>query len=158
VIDAFGPVVIRLLGYGDTRRSSLERPALPLRIVACGSVLTIVTVGLLPVNHTHGHLSLMPFGDLPGPAPLNIYINWFIVQFGGNIALYMPLGFFVPAAFHRMDRPYRIVPAAVLLSLSIETAQYFLPIGRVAATTDVLMNTTGAACGYLLLRALRRWH
>ncbi|NII11151.1 VanZ family protein [Oleiagrimonas sp. C23AA] len=65
-----------------------------------------------------------------------------------NILFYMPFGFLAG-----LRRPLRatvaIVLAALMLSLSLETLQAFIP-GRVASWLDVITNVCGAGLGALL--------
>jgi glycopeptide antibiotics resistance protein len=72
---------------------------------------------------------------------------------GLNIVLFVPLGFLLRV------RPLgwlATVAVVVATSLTIETAQAVLPLGRTANVDDVLLNTLGgvlgAASGSLLLR------
>jgi glycopeptide antibiotics resistance protein len=74
----------------------------------------------------------------------------------GNVLLFVPLGLFVPLRWPRMRDARRLLTAAALFSLGIEVAQFALGFGRRTSSTDVLLNTVGAALGYLLLGRWRR--
>lgn len=66
-----------------------------------------------------------------------------------NVALFVPLGVFATAAWPR--RPLVVVwLACVALSVSIETLQYLIAMGRVANAADVLANAFGALVGILV--------
>lgn len=84
--------------------------------------------------------------ELPSCDPL-----W---QAAANLLLLLPLGALVPLRSARMRSAGRIAGGAVLLSSTIEVAQYLFLTGRVAATDDVVLNTLGATLGALLTR---RW-
>ena len=64
-----------------------------------------------------------------------------------NVALFVPVGALAAARFP--GRGLRVLLAAVVLSIAIESAQYVLPIGRIANSADVIANAAGAAIGVL---------
>jgi glycopeptide antibiotics resistance protein len=70
----------------------------------------------------------------------------------GNVALFLPLGFLLPLLAPRLDRFWRTVGVGFLLSAAIELSQVASPGVRRADVNDVLMNTLGAAVGYLVYR------
>lgn len=66
-----------------------------------------------------------------------------------NLALYYPLGLFVPFAMHKVPSSRRRAACAffaLLLSAGIETWQYMQGTG-VAQVSDVVMNVAGAVIG-----------
>lgn len=63
-----------------------------------------------------------------------------------NIVLYLPLGFFLRI---RTGSTWFAVACGLVLSLSVETAQLFIP-GRFTTVADLLANTAGAGLGALL--------
>ena len=66
-----------------------------------------------------------------------------------NVCLFMPLGGLLPCVFMPLRKgAWKTVLLCLALSLSIETAQFF--IGRVADMNDVLCNTLGGAFGRAL--------
>ena len=72
----------------------------------------------------------------------------------GNIAVFMPLGFFPPLLF-RGHRFRKILAIGLGYSLAAEYLQFFL--GRHCDVDDVLLNVIGTALGYgmyLLLKGL----
>ena len=88
-------------------------------------------------------------------------------EFGGvdvllNILLFVPIGLGLGLLG---VRPGRAIGLAFLLTLGIETLQFFAITGRDASLSDVLANTTGGALGallgrhwYALATAPARWH
>lgn len=72
----------------------------------------------------------------------NLLLNLF-----GNIALFIPIGFF-PALLFRNATWKRSAIIGFGMSLFIEIGQYF--IMRNTAVDDVILNTLGALCGYWL--------
>jgi glycopeptide antibiotics resistance protein len=74
----------------------------------------------------------------------------------GNVALFLPLGFLLPALAPRFDRLWPTVAAGFGVSAAIELSQVAFPGVRRADVNDVLMNTLGAALGYLVYRLAAR--
>lgn len=80
--------------------------------------------------------------------------GFWIRQMAGNLLLLLPVGLLGPIAIPWMDRWWRILPVALLLSLGIEIAQLWIP-ARAADVDDLLLNVVGAALGYAILSVLR---
>ena len=74
----------------------------------------------------------------------------------GNVALFLPLGFLLPLLAPRLDRLWRTVGTGFALSAAIELSQVAFPGVRRADVNDVLMNTLGAALGFLAYRLAAR--
>jgi hypothetical protein len=65
-----------------------------------------------------------------------------------NLVLFLPVGFFAALRWCSKARPIAWVAGlAFSLSLSIELAQWVLPINRAASIHDVLFNTVGGVIG-----------
>ena len=77
-----------------------------------------------------------------------------LLNFFGNLAVFVPIGFF-PALLFRKANWKHSLAIGFVMSLFIEVAQYF--IMRNSAVDDVILNTAGAMCGYLVYVFLRRW-
>lgn len=76
----------------------------------------------------------------------------------GNVILFIPLGFLIPAIWRKMRKQVKIVAIGFLVSLSIELSQ-FLFTHRVANIDDVLLNSFGTwigACIFYLCYRLKR--
>lgn len=103
------------------------------------------------------HLNLIPLKDkfdyfvsqynLPDPQLREFYIDLF-----GNILLFIPFAFCF-YFFFRIKEPRKSILIAVIVSVSIEAIQFILSIG-VADIDDVILNTTGASIGVLILKLL----
>jgi glycopeptide antibiotics resistance protein len=74
----------------------------------------------------------------------------------GNVALFLPLGFLLPLLAPRLDRLWRTVGTGFALSATIELSQVAFPGVRRADVNDVLLNTLGAAVGFLAYRLAAR--
>ena len=69
-----------------------------------------------------------------------------------NVALFLPLGYLLPLLAPWSDRWWRTVGAGFALSAAIELSQAAFPGVRRPDVNDVLMNTLGAAIGFLAHR------
>ena len=89
-----------------------------------------------------GTISLRPFQTLYDP---------FI--FIGNVAMFLPFGFFVPLLWRRFSWP-RAVTLGAGITLFVETCQ--LSVGRAFDIDDLMLNALGVLLGYGLWRLWRR--
>ena len=72
---------------------------------------------------------------------------WLMLMLLGNIAMFVPLGFF-PALLWRGWKWWKTVLLGCGCSCAIEFIQFF--IGRSTDIDDVILNTTGALLGFVL--------
>ena len=84
----------------------------------------------------------------------NLDSSFWLSQAIGNLLLLLPLGLFGPLAVPWLNRWWRVLLVALVLSACIETAQLWIP-DRSADVDDVLLNATGALLGYWVLILLR---
>ena len=84
-----------------------------------------------------------------------IFVISCIVNMVGNLAIFVPIGFF-PAILFRNATLRRSLLVGLGMALLIEGGQYF--IVRTVDIDDVIINTSGSACGYgLYVLAMRIW-
>lgn len=79
----------------------------------------------------------------------------FLINFVGNIVMFMPWGFGLVLLWKRKQRISSVILHALALTLFIETAQLF--VGRSVDVDDVILNFIGSCLGaaaYFLLRKL----
>lgn len=116
-----------------------------------GPSLYQLLIGHLPAPR----LELIPFNDIvcvltdttsPG---LGAFTNIF-----GNLVLLAPLGFLLPLFWRYFGSAKHTILFAAGLSLSIELIQ--LVAGGVTSVDDLILNTAGAAIGFLLAKLLLR--
>lgn len=89
---------------------------------------------------------------------LPLWITFGKIEFGANIVMFLPIGFFGALALPRFR--WLVVPAALLASVVIEVVQAARLPDRFGTPRDVVANGLGALGGYLLaillLAVLRR--
>ena len=103
------------------------------------------------------NLSLVPFtvfkdywDDLL-KSPVFFFVT--LLNFLGNLAIFVPIGLF-PALLFRNATWKRSAMIGLGMSSFIEITQYL--IMRNTAVDDVILNTAGAMCGYLIYLLIRR--
>jgi glycopeptide antibiotics resistance protein len=99
--------------------------------------------------------NFIPFATI-GPYLLG-YKGWIIagINLIGNIALLVPLGFFLPLVLPRITWKQSLIFAAAS-GLVIETLQTILHVG-IFDIDDVILNALGFMLGYFAFRVLTKW-
>ncbi|MFI5983590.1 VanZ family protein [Streptomyces sp. NPDC051555] len=72
-------------------------------------------------------------------------------QLGGNLLLGVPFGVLLPVLLPRARGAVRVVVATATVMTLVELVQGALVTGRTFDIDDVILNTSGALLGYLLL-------
>ena len=93
-------------------------------------------------------------------------INWNLIPFRGmiadlknsilNIVLFVPLGFVLPVLWQRFRKLQSTVFFGFSFSLTIELLQMLTY--RATDVNDLIINTLGAICGFLLAKTLTERH
>lgn len=92
---------------------------------------------------------LTPFQEIR--RAIRVDHSWLWFMLAGNIAMFMPIGFF-PGLLWRRWSWWKALLTGFGASFTIEFVQFF--IGRSTDIDDVILNTTGAVLGYLAYRLL----
>ncbi|WP_349307970.1 MULTISPECIES: VanZ family protein [unclassified Streptomyces] len=74
-----------------------------------------------------------------------------VKQIGGNLVLGVPFGILLPMLVPKARGLLRVVLVTALVMLMVETVQGAIVVGRAFDIDDVILNTTGALIGYLLI-------
>ena len=91
-----------------------------------------------------GGTNLSPFKEI---FRYEVGSNLFYRQVVGNIALFVPLGYFA-SRYCKINDFLTIFFVTLLSSGVIETVQYF--IGRCFDIDDIILNVIGGVCGYVI--------
>lgn len=78
---------------------------------------------------------------------------YFFINFLGNIAVFIPIGFFPPLLWKGFQKFWKAGLLGCGVSIFIELTQLLLPRGT--DVDDIWLNTLGALTGYLIWRILR---
>ncbi|WP_320778381.1 VanZ family protein [Streptomyces sp. CRN 30] len=132
----------------------------PLRLLAtaCAFVFMVafaVVLAKLTLNPSPASEALTHTNMHPGES-LRAYLDQpalrdAVKQVGGNILLGVPFGVLVPVVAPRTRGVLRVLLLTAVVMLLVEFAQGSMVTGRAFDIDDVILNTTGALVGYLLL-------
>ncbi|WAZ25825.1 VanZ family protein [Streptomyces cinnabarinus] len=119
-------------------------------LVAFAVVLARLTLQPSPASEALTHTNLRPGRSL------RAYLDQpelrdAVKQIGGNLLLGIPFGVLVPALAPGARGVLRVLLLTATVMLLVECAQGALVTGRAFDIDDVILNTTGALLGYLLL-------
>ena len=123
-------------------------------------ILVILVFALRPGDIAPGDtyaINLEPFRDLLRSVEFGQSVTIDIQNIVGNAAMFVPLGVAIAWVFPGA-RLLLVLLVVVALSITIEVAQSTPSVGRSSDITDVIMNTTGAAIGFVIGRAVLRWY
>ena len=84
---------------------------------------------------------------------INGYINYFIINFLGNIVLFIPFGLCIPLLWKTSTRKTAFL--GFCSSLFIELCQLFLARGT--DVDDLILNTSGVMLGLLIYKILKKY-
>ena len=93
------------------------------------------------------------FADSAAQIQHNHNFGYFVVNFLGNIAMFVPIGLFLPVLSPKCTLSKTLL-AGLGISLLIELCQ--IPLGRGVDIDDLWLNALGAAAGYALFLLARR--
>lgn len=79
----------------------------------------------------------------------------FLINIVGNVAAFMPFGFFLPIISRRSKKWYNTVMFGFVFSLTLETLQLVFKVGSFDVD-DMILNTLGAALGFVSYQVIQR--
>ncbi|MFD5711937.1 VanZ family protein [Streptomyces pharetrae] len=119
-------------------------------MVAFSVVLARLTLEPSPASESLTHSNLRPGSSLRAYVEQPVGRDA-VKQMGGNLLLGVPFGILVPVLAPRARGIGRVLLLTALVMLLVELAQGAVVTGRAFDIDDVILNTTGALAGYLLL-------
>jgi len=104
------------------------------------------------------HYNLIPFHEI------NRFIQYYevlgmeavVLNLAGNVAAFMPFGFFLPVFSERCRTIFNTVLYSFELSVLVELIQLITKVGSFDVD-DIILNTLGGALGYLVYKIVRSW-
>lgn len=104
------------------------------------------------------HYNLVPFYEIK--RFLKYYevlgIEVVVLNLAGNVAAFMPFGFFLPVFSERCKRFLNTVFYSFELSLLVELIQLVTKVGSFDVD-DIILNTLGGAIGFVMYKIVRGW-
>lgn len=98
---------------------------------------------LLSTENASAGINLIPFREI---TRYTIGSKLFFYNVIGNIALFIPFGYFVSDKI-KAKKTHQIIIVSAIISLTAEIIQY--KIGRAFDIDDILLNVTGAIIGFI---------
>ncbi len=97
-------------------------------------------------------LNLIPFRTLRLFADLldsgvRAYIQMAVINLGGNVIMFIPLGFLLPRVFAKLNRFWKVLLTTALIITAVEIIQLLTLVGS-CDIDDLVLNVIGAAIGY----------
>ena len=83
------------------------------------------------------------------------YCQAALVNLGGNVIMFIPLGFFLPRVFPRLGKLWRTLLATALLITIIELAQLLTLLGS-CDIDDLILNLLGSGLGYGVHKLIKK--
>ena len=80
--------------------------------------------------------------------------NYLLINFFGNIGIFMPFGIFIPLLFRTGKSFVKVTLIGFAVSVFIELCQ--LPLMRGTDIDDVILNTLGAILGYFVFLLIEK--
>jgi glycopeptide antibiotics resistance protein len=152
VVVVAGVVMIGFVVLARAR--DLSWPTIIIRSALICAVALILAVTLFPLpvdarlyHRPFSNLHLVPFGTIRAQLASGLR-HPDARELIGNVALFVPLGFLLPATARTCRRLWVTLVVAAGLSVLIETVQALLP-SHATDVDDVILNTAGAALGFL---------
>ncbi|EST33339.1 hypothetical protein N566_19460 [Streptomycetaceae bacterium MP113-05] len=119
-------------------------------MVAFAGVLSRLTLEPSAASAAIAHTNLEPGSSIQAYLSQPAFRDT-VKQLGGNIALGVPFGVLLPVLIPRARGFLRVTLATAVVMLLVELVQGALINGRAFDVDDVILNSTGAFLGYLLL-------
>ncbi|WP_407841130.1 VanZ family protein [Streptomyces sp. DSM 116496] len=129
--------------------------ALAMLAAFVGTVLFSVVLARLTLEPSAASVDLVHSNVRPGHS-ISAYLDGAstaqaVRQLGGNLLLGLPFGVLLPVLMLPARGLLRVAAVTVCLMTLVELIQGALVTGRVFDIDDVILNTTGALLGYLLI-------
>jgi VanZ family protein len=149
---------IRIVMTTDDRPREWGRTLLRAGLFVCafaGMVLFSAVLARLTLTPSQASEGLATVNTRPG-ASLRQYAQDYTFlaaakQVGGNLLLGVPFGVLLPVLVPRTQRLLRVMMLTVVLIVLVELVQGATGDDRAFDVDDVILNTTGALIGYVLL-------
>ena len=78
-----------------------------------------------------------------------------VINLGGNVGMFIPLGFFLPEAFPKLRKLWKTLLASAGIVCAVEILQLFSLLGN-CDIDDLILNLVGAAIGYGIFAILQK--
>lgn len=119
-------------------------------MVTFAAVLARLTLGSSVASESVTHTNLRPGDSIRDYLTQPAFVDT-LRQLGGNILLGLPFGLLLPVLVPPARGLLRVCLCTAVVMTAVEVVQGTFITGRAFDIDDVILNTTGALLGYLLL-------
>ena len=74
------------------------------------------------------------------------YVRAAVINLGGNVLMFIPLGFLLPRVFPKLSSLFRVLAATAAIITAVELLQLFTLVGS-CDIDDLILNVLGSAIG-----------
>ena len=135
-----------------------KRVLIPIFGLYCALMLWLLfdrpgfTPGVPYLQQLRQQLNLVPFRTLRLFASLlqdhrPQLVRVAVVNLGGNVVMFIPLGFLLPKVFPKLSSLPRVLLATAVIITAVEIIQLFTLVGS-CDIDDLILNVAGSAMGY----------
>ena len=78
-----------------------------------------------------------------------------VINLGGNVILFIPLGFFLPQVFPKLRKFWKTILTTALIIIAVELAQLFTLLGS-CDIDDLILNVLGSTLGYFIHKCAKK--
>jgi len=121
------------------------------------TILTFLYTGPV-VTRSFSNVNLIPFRVFQDNYYAITELNFwqpFIINFLGNICIFIPIGFMIPLLWNRFNRFWKVSLFGLSISLFIEITQ--LSQARSSDIDDLWLNTAGSMIGYCVYVNMKKY-
>ena len=108
------------------------------------------SINLIPFRTIRIFTNTLAFSENP------YQIRHSVINLAGNIVMFVPLGFFIPAISQKLHAFYKTVLCAFFSIVLVEVLQLFLLLGS-CDIDDLLLNMVGVIIGYGIYCIFRKF-
>jgi glycopeptide antibiotics resistance protein len=105
-------------------------------------------------QHRYNLIPFLVFKETYQAVFVDHCFSYFIINFLGNIMIFIPIGFFIPLLWHKMRSLGKTVLCGFIISLFIELIQF--PLYRGTDIDDLWLNTLGVLVGYFVFILVKK--
>ena len=146
-----------MINYGDEMKRKNLQTAFTLYIILMIWLLFIYNRGIPVTNYweqVSDRLRPVPFSTIHGLFKALVHYPYpglwgqILYNIGGNIIMFVPLGFFLCALVDKYRSFWRCLGAVAVIMTTVELIQLFTLLGQFDVD-DLILNLIGAAIGWL---------
>lgn len=145
----YGCLMLWLLFFQSARTPNYSSPSYWQQIQSNLNLTPFHTIN----NYLHILLNRSYYQSKWNDAIFAFQTRQAIINLGGNIGMFLPLGILLPWVFPKLRKLWKIALATIVLISLVEVLQLFTLLGS-CDVDDLILNLVGAILGYGLWYAL----